>query len=78
MLRHLCIRLIKKLLPVTNAFFFFQDFKNRLIFTQLDSRNETTYNQSIISKRVITQCRLEDNISGIALLALKRQQITDG
>ena len=52
MLRHLCIRLIKKLLRM----FFFQGFKNRLIFTQLDyNSNSTTYNQPTILKQVNTQ-----------------------
>ena len=64
------IRLIKKLLQMI----FFQDFKNRIIFIQLDSRNWTTYNQFTILKHVNTQFQLEDHISGIAFLSPKRSK----
>ena len=67
MWHYLCERLIQTLLRI----FFFQGFKNSLIFILLDSRNLTTYNQSTISKRVNTQFQLEDHISGIAFLAPK-------
>ena len=70
MLRHLCIRLIKKLLQI----FFFQGLKNGLIFTQLDPRNYTRYNQSTILKRVNTQFQLEDYISVTDLLVPKKNK----
>ena len=40
--------------------------------TLLDSRNLTKYNQSKIFKRLYTQFQLEDHKSGIAFLALNR------
>ena len=63
-------KVIKNLLLM----FFFQDFKNRIIFTQLDSRNWTIYNQSTILKLVNTQFQLEDHISVIAFLSPKRNK----
>ena len=70
MSRHLCIRLIQKLLQI----FFFRGFKNHLILILLDSQNLTKYNQSLALKRVNIQFQLEDHISGVASLAPKRNQ----
>ena len=70
MSRHLCIRLIQKLLQI----FFFRGFKNRLILILLDSRNLTTYNQPTTLKRVNTQFQLENRISGIAFLVPKKNK----
>ena len=70
MWRHLCIRLIQKLLRI----FFFRGLKSRLILIRLDSSNLTTYNQPAKLKQVNAQFQLEDHISQTALLVPKRNK----
>ena len=54
--------------------FFFRFSENCLILILLDSRNLTTYNQPTTLKRVNTQFKLGDHISGIAFLVKKRNK----
>ena len=54
--------------------FLFQGFENCFVSTQLDSQNWTTHKQSTRLKWVNTQFQLDEDISGIPFLALKRSK----